>query len=198
MEEVSCVDELIGSAKATKSKTCNDAGSDFIYGVCKLHECNAGYQMKNGICEGIETLGINFEDLQFENPNHDFNDVVICLTAKPGFAVDSNRKITVLKDQDINLQISAETLCTSHVKVEIIPLTGSATVSEYNFVSMDTSKKQSTLNMKEGSQLRLTVTSSAPPGDPTPCLGESTQLRPVDSAAFERVMIDNSCTKLRP
>ncbi len=50
---VSCINEILDSATATKSKTCNAAGSDYVFGSCAVSSCVAGFVVTNNTCQGV-------------------------------------------------------------------------------------------------------------------------------------------------
>ena len=47
---VNCMSDIPSSAAASKSKTCNSLGSDYIYGNCGVTSCAAGYYMSGNSC----------------------------------------------------------------------------------------------------------------------------------------------------
>ena len=55
---VSCTNEIPHSSTANKTKSCNAAGSDFLYGSCTATVCAAGYELNNNTCDQV-SLSIN-------------------------------------------------------------------------------------------------------------------------------------------
>lgn len=45
-----CMDEILNSSEASKTKTCNSTGDQYVFGPCVLKSCNNGYVAKNDKC----------------------------------------------------------------------------------------------------------------------------------------------------
>ncbi len=68
---VSCTSNIPFSLVANKSKNCNDVGSDFVFGDCRVEECQTGYYKSENSCLALAcspSQDLGFADCKSEIP----------------------------------------------------------------------------------------------------------------------------------
>lgn len=59
---VDCKSEIPNASSASKTKTCNSFGTDFIYGACTVSTCQSGHYIKNNSCNAIASPTVLLKD----------------------------------------------------------------------------------------------------------------------------------------